>query len=338
MNTDGLKKAIDEELLNFFVLKNKQFNENIIKKIKDFTMHGGKRIRPLLMCYGYMAGGKKINKNIIRASCSLELIHSSLLIHDDIIDQDDIRRSTDTVWNIFSKEKNNKHFGFSQGIVSGDLALSLALDCFLSTNIPDLLKIKTINQLVLMLNHVNIGQFLDVNIQFSSILKKEEILKVYEYKTAKYTIEAPLILGAIMSGAGNGLQRILTNYAVPVGIAYQIIDDILGIFGQESSLGKPIGSDVREGKKTLLILKALEKGNLKEKKIILKNLGNKNLTKKEFEVFKNILVKTGSLKYSSQLSRKLITKAKKELKTATFPKNVKLYLNELADFIINRSF
>src|SRR4030042_6057598 len=104
---------------------------------------------------------------------------------------------------------------------------------------------------------------------------EKEVLKMYEYKTAKYTIEGPLHLGAILAGADDKLLKTFSAYAIPVGIAFQIQDDILGLFGDEKKLGKPVGSDIRQGKFTILAAKAVEKASGKQKKIIKNILGKK---------------------------------------------------------------
>lgn len=334
----NLKQAIDRELLLFFMDKKKEASFEMWQKIKEFTMRGGKRIRPQLMYYGYLAAGGRRRTQILKSACSLELIHSSLLIHDDVIDKDEKRRGGDTVWYKYAKESQDEHYGYSQAIVAGDFASAWAFECLLRANFSDELKLKAIKQLVLMLNEVNFGQSLDVKFQQTNSIKVKDVLKVLEYKTAKYTIESPLLLGAILAGASSSFLRKLSAYAIPVGIAFQIKDDILGIFGDEKVTGKPVGSDLREGKKTLLVIVALEKSKADDRKFILKSLENKNLKAEDVERVRNIIKKTGSLEYSETLANELIVKGKKSLFNLPLPGEVKDYLIDLANFIVTRVY
>jgi geranylgeranyl diphosphate synthase type I len=159
---------------------------------------------------------------------------------------------------------------------------------------------------------------------------------MYENKTAKYTIEGPLHLGAILAGAKDELLDALSKYAVPVGIAFQIQDDILGIFGSEKKLGKPVGSDIEEGKQTLLVVKAGEKADRSQLKKMNYLLGKPNLNHREIEEFRNIITDTGSLDYAKNLARKLITKGKQALISAKIKKETKDFLLGIADYMISR--
>ena len=333
-----LKQAIEKELLLFFMNKKKEASFEMWQKIKSFTLQGGKRIRPQLMYHGYLAAGGRRRAQILKASCSLELIHSSLLIHDDVIDKDKKRRGGDTVWYKYAKASNDEHYGYSQAIVAGDLAGAWAFECLLEADFPNDLKFKAIRQFVRMLNEVNFGQALDIKFQQAGRVKVKDVLKVLEYKTAKYTIESPLLLGAILAGASSSFLRKLSAYAIPVGIAFQIKDDILGVFGNEKITGKPVGADLREGKKTLLVIKALERAKGDDRKFLLKSLASNVLRTKDIERARDIIKKTGSLQYSESLANKLIVKGKASLNNLSLPRQVKDYLADLADFIVSRGY
>ena len=151
-----------------------------------------------------------------------------------------------------------------------------------SLNMKEKNKIKAIKAFNEMTAKVIYGQQLDILSEMEEITI-EDISLIHRLKTAAYTIEGPLIIGALLAGAKN--LKTFSKYAIPLGKAFQMQDDILGVFGDEKKLGKPIGSDIKEGKQTILILKALEVANDKQKKIITKNLGNKKLTK-NFEVYR----------------------------------------------------
>jgi len=332
-----LKRAIEKELLLFFADKKKEVSFEIWQKIKAFTMQGGKRIRPQLMYYGYLAGGGRNKKAIIRASCSLELIHSSLLIHDDIIDKDKKRRGANTVWYKFARESGDEHYGYSQAIVVGNIAGSWALEILLSSKFDIKNKLKSIQYFNNMIQIVNWGEFLDVENEFYINTKIGSILKMYEYKTAKYSIEYPLLIGAVLAGGGSRLLEKLSNFAIPAGIAYQIQDDILGIFASKKSFGKVLGSDIREGKRNFLILKTLEKANLSNRRYLDNLLKSGNFTSKDLSRVQKIIKDSGSLDYVQNLSKKLIIKAKSVLGSKIFSNEVKYFLNDLSDYLIQRT-
>ena len=161
---------------------------------------------------------------------------------------------------------------------------------------------------------------------------------MHKLKTAIYTIEGPLHMGAIAAGASDDQLKILSEYAIPLGMAFQLKDDLLGLFGLEEKLGKPVDSDIKEGKKTILILKAMENAGKQQKEFIVNALGNKNITEKELIKLREIIKKTGSLSYSENLAEKLVKKAKDTIKNSDFEKQGKEFFLEIADYIIKRDY
>ncbi|PIU72160.1 polyprenyl synthetase family protein, partial [Candidatus Woesearchaeota archaeon CG06_land_8_20_14_3_00_33_13] len=144
--------------------------------------------------------------------------------------------------------------------------------------------------------------------------------------------------GAIAAGASDDQLKILSEYAIPLGMAFQLKDDILGLFGSEEKLGKPADSDIKEGKKTLLILKVLENANKEQKELIGNALGNKDITKTELTKVREIIKETGSLSYSENLAEKLVKKAKNAIKTSDFETHGKDFFLEIADYVIKRDY
>lgn len=319
----------------------KEISDQVTKEINDFVLRGGKRIRPILVYYGYLAAGGKDKKAILDAAISIEIIHNYLLIHDDIIDKDEFRRGKPTIhWKyqrLYKRvSKDFKHLGISAGIVAGDLCSAFGYEILTNSKFSDSLKVKALDKLNRIITEVGGGEILDVFLGIKHQLKKDEIFKILEYKTARYTIEGPLHLGAILAGADKRILKKLSDYAIPLGIAFQIQDDILGMFGDEKKLGKPIGSDLREGKQTLLIFKARKSASKRQRKIIDQALGNPNLTKNQLEKVREIVIKTGSLDFARNLAKKLVSQSKIAIKKSNFPPVVKEFLTELADFMIER--
>lgn len=204
------------------------------------------------------------------------------------------------------------------------------------SNFPDALKNKAAATLSRILADVVYGQTLDMFPSGGRFLTEKDALKIAEYKTARYTIEGPLQIGAILAGASKRNLRALSRYAVPLGIAFQIKDDILGMFGNSKITGKSVDSDIKEGRQTLLILKAAELADKKQKDIIARALGNAQATKKQIQEVKKIVVSSGALNYTIGEVEKLIFQAKLAVKESGWPQEVKLALSSMADYILTR--
>jgi len=332
-------------LENFFNKKlkneNSPFAKYMLESMKEYCLRGGKRIRPTLIVIGYKCFSEE-NKDIYNAAIGLELLHAFLLVHDDIMDMDDMRRGKPSLHKIYEdyvlrnyKKEKASHLGVSLGIIAGDLLESFAFEPLLNSNFPaekKILAMKKANEIIYL---TSLGQALDLLAEQKDKLTEEEVLKILELKTARYTIEGPLHLGAILAGASSKDLKLLSDYAIPVGLAFQLQDDILGLYGDEKKLGKPIGSDIKEGKRNLLIVKALENASDKDKKFLLGALGNENLTLDELNRVRAIVKDTRSLDYSKNLAKKFCNDAIKAIKDSTLKE--KEFLISLANYIIERS-
>jgi len=196
--------------------------------------------------------------------------------------------------------------------------------------------LKALSKLQDIISYTVAGEAQDICIEYRGKATEAEVLRMYEHKTAKYSIEGPLQLGAILAGGSEEIFSGFSKYAIPLGIAFQIQDDILGIFGSEEKLGKTIGADIIEGKQTLLAVKAKEKANQAQLKTLNSLLGKKDLTRAEVKKFQNIIKETGALNYADNLAKDLILKSKKELQNLQINQEAKNFLLEIADFMIER--
>lgn len=319
------------------------FIADALKYVKKATLSGGKRLRAAFMYYGYLAAGGKERQKILKTAVSIELIHMFLLIHDDIMDKDDRRHGIDTVNSRYQKlgkrlfpKKDYSHFGCSMAIIIGDMIGAMGNQVIFNSNFDARLVFEALTKLQEIVSMTVIGQSKDFYMEFSGKASEKEILKMYEYKTAKYSIEGPLHLGAVLGGADGKILEGLTAYAIPIGIAFQIQDDILGIFGSEKKIGKPLGSDIREGKQTILVAKALAMANQEQLKQIKKILGKENITSNEVADFQNIIKETGALDYAQEMAWSLIKKGKREAEKAGRHKEAKDFLVGIADYMVNR--
>lgn len=343
------KKKVNEELETYF---DKTINEaerkdafiaDALRYVRKLTLSGGKRLRSALMYYGYLASGGREKKEMIKTSVSIELIHIFLLIHDDIIDRDLKRHGVDTIHYTYEKigkkifpKSDSEHFGKSMAVIIGDMVGALGNQIIFNSSFDPKLVMKALSKLQSIISLTVIGQSQDLYIEYKRTATEKEILKMYENKTAKYTIEGPLELGAILGGANEELLKKISRYAIPIGIAFQIQDDILGIFGSEKKMGKSVGADIKEGKQTILLSKAREKADKEQKKRLEIIFGNKSITKSEVEEFQNIIIKTGSLEYAKNLSAKLISEGKKELEKIEIKNETKDFLSGMADYMMSR--
>ena len=347
----NLKQRIDDEIREFFEHRYKQIENNIelvefteiISDLKNFVMSSGKRIRPILFYFGYVLAGGQNRKEALKTAISVELMHSYLLIHDDIIDRDDFRHGNLSLHCRYRKRIENdlkdfdgQHFGISMAILVGDLMASLSYEILNNSNFEEGVKKEALKKFNNIVGNTIFGQLMDLNLDQNKNLDSEMIFKMQKYKTAKYTIEGPLHLGAILAGADDKFLKLLSDFAIPVGIAFQIQDDIIGVFGDEKKIGKPIGSDIQEGKRTFLITEAEKSANEEQKKILSSALGNESLAQDELEKVRKVIKDTGALKKSENKAEELIEKAKKSIPYFSVDNKYKKVLNDFADFIIKR--
>ncbi|RLG71159.1 MAG: polyprenyl synthetase family protein [Candidatus Iainarchaeum archaeon] len=339
-------KKLQPILENFFnkKLKNEQnpFAKYLLETAKEYCLRGGKRIRPALMITGYKCFAEE-NEEILNASIGLELLHAFLLIHDDIMDLDDMRRGKPALHKIYEgyisenyKSDKAPHLGISLGIIAGDLLEAFSFEPIMESNFPIEKKFAAFKKLNEIIYLTSLGQALDLVAEQKDKLTEEEVLKILELKTARYTIEGPLHLGAILAGASPKDLKLLSDYAIPVGLAFQLQDDILGLYGDEKKLGKPIGSDIKEGKRTLLIVKALEQLNEEDRKFLLNALGNENLTTEELNKVRQLVKDSRALDYCKNLAQKFCNDAIAKIEDSELKE--KEFLISLAKYIIERTY
>ncbi|NCU41454.1 MAG: polyprenyl synthetase family protein [Candidatus Moranbacteria bacterium] len=345
------KKKIDKEITQFLdkeieiIQKKDALVVNALQHTKSIILSGGKRIRSAMMYHGYLLSGGKDNEEIIRACVSMELIHAFLLIHDDVMDRDDFRHGKKTLHAFYSEyaqklfpRKDCTHFGNAIAISLGDMLAALGQKCLYESNFPPERIVFGLRHLQSVVSSTIIGQVKDIRMGFSSCIAKEkEVLAMYKNKTARYTFEGPLCLGSIFAGKGEDFLGHISSYAIPTGIAYQIQDDILGIYGNPTTIGKPIGSDLEEGKMTILISKAYELGNKLQKKNLMDILGAP-LNKENFSLAKEIIEETGSLAYARLMSSQLLREGEDALKKISSKNNnSKDFLIAVSSFLSQRT-
>lgn len=304
---------------------------------------GGKNIRGALTKLGYECFGGKDEKAILEASLMVEITHAFLLMHDDIMDKDSLRRGMPTInvqYENLHQERYSKgdprHYGICLAIDLGDAGFALSHLILAKASFSAEIKERVLRRFDTQILTTAFGQAIDVSYEHQDKVAEEDVMRVHHYKTANYTITGPLQYGATFAGAGEREIEKIENYGLPVGIAFQLRDDELGIFSSEEKLGKPIGSDIRENKNTLLHLKSLELAGQEDKKFLKYAYGNCNLTADEVRKVQEITMKSGAFSYSQKLARALVEKGKKFVPQIAADLEFQDTLYKMADFMIER--
>ncbi len=273
-----LRAAVGAELAGFLDSRGRQLAElghevsDLVELASAFSA-GGKRLRPAFCCWGYLAasGGSEVPAHVVRAAASLDLLHVSALVHDDVMDSSDTRRGVPAAHvQLAGRHSSDLRgdpdaFGRAGAILLGDLLLMWSVELFTQCGAPAAALAAAQPLLAAMRAEVTGGQYLDITAQTRQPLDARrdpesvlaQVRRVVEYKTARYTVVRPLQIGAALGGAGPELLAGLGRYGSPLGRAFQYRDDVLGVFGDEAVTGKPAGDDLREGKLTVLIAKAM---------------------------------------------------------------------------------
>lgn len=314
----------------------------MMKFYLDFM--GGKNIRGALTRLGYECFGGKNEKAVLRASLMVEVTHAFLLMHDDIMDQDSLRRGLPTIhvrYGEIHRERYTKgdfrHYGLCMALNLGDAGFALSNLILADSDFSSEIKERVLRKFSRQILTTSYGQAIDVSLEHTGLVTEDDVMKVHHYKTANYTITGPLQYGALFAGATERTVEKIEKYGLPVGIAFQLRDDELGLFSDEKTLGKPIGSDVREDKNTILHIEALELAQGEDKRFLSHAYGNANLSFEDIKRVQEITIKTGALSYSQKMAKELVEKGKKHVAGITKNSELRDTLYKMADFMIERT-
>lgn len=306
---------------------------------------GGKRLRPQMTLMAYEAFGGSTNNDIIRVAAAQELLHFSLLIHDDVIDRDYTRYGTLNVAGryreLYSKflpdGPDQLHFAHSAAILAGDLMLSSAHQLINATNLEPHQKSAAQQLLSLSIFEVAGGELLDTELSFVPYTDGDA-LKIARYKTAGYSFMIPLLTGAKLAGIDDGRAEKLREFAVSLGVAYQLVDDLLGTFGEEETTGKSTTSDIIEGKRTYMVEQALSAMTVLEKDRFESLFGNQSATIDQVEDVKQMLVSTGAKSKTEQTIREYADAAESSLKQLELGENEYQQFAQLIRKVTERAY
>lgn len=249
---ETLVATIDSELIGFLAARRASLpeGEEMVAEISRLIEAGGKRLRPLFCYWGFRAAGGADRAEIVAAASSLELLHTFAIVHDDIMDRSTERRGLPTTFALH---------GTDVALLVGDLALVLADAALMGSGFPPEVLAGAFESYSRMRQQVIAGQYLDVVAARRAEMTVQEARRIAVLKSGRYSIEEPLVIGAALAGAGPDLIERLHAFGAPLGEAFQLRDDLLGTFGDPDKTGKPVDSDIREGKRHVLYAFALER-------------------------------------------------------------------------------
>jgi geranylgeranyl diphosphate synthase, type I len=270
--------------------------------IEDFVLLGGKRLRPAFGYWGYRAAGGVDRDELVAALAALELVQASALMHDDVMDASDFRRGEPAVHRRFAAAHRRNDwagdpegFGRAAAILLGDLCLAWSDELLHGSGLDPHTLARARPVFDEMRTEVSAGQYLDVLAQVSRDTSVERASTIARYKSAKYTVERPLLFGAALADAPAPVRAAFSGYGLPLGEAFQLRDDILGVFGDPARTGKPAGDDLREGKRTYLVAAAVSAADPVGRAALLAGLGDPELDEARVVALRKIIDGTGAL-------------------------------------------
>jgi geranylgeranyl diphosphate synthase, type I len=298
---------------------------------------GGKRLRPAFCYWGFRGAGGADTDEVVAAAAALELFQACALIHDDVMDGSDTRRGAPAVHRRFASTHraqgwhgDPEAFGAGAAILLGDLALSWSDEMLMTSGVPDAVLGPARAVFDEMRTELMGGQYLDLLEQARGGGSVERALRVARYKSAKYTIEKPLHLGAALAGAGPEVLDAYSGYGLPLGEAFQLRDDVLGVFGDPEQTGKPAGDDLREGKRTVLVAMALENSTPGQEAVVRRHLGDPHLSEDGVGALREVLTDTGACDRVERLIAELLDDAVQAVRAAPVAPEARQVLEELA--------
>jgi len=327
-----IRKRIERELALYTRNIDKTYSLNklsplLFDRIKEFISRDGKRIRPILFCIGYLGFAEKEAPGLYRSALSLELLHDFMLVHDDIIDKSAMRRGKPSMHTLlgrcFRNGRNIKFSGQDLAIIVGDVMYAMALDAFLAVKEKPGRKEAALKKLISAALYTGSGEFIELILGAKPIEKitKNDIYKIYDYKTANYTFASPLTMGALLAGAGKNDIKMLFDYGMRLGRAFQVKDDIIGLFSKDTEIGKSNLTDIAEAKRTLLIWYAYNHSSRKNKEIIKKVFSGKNTGKEELLEIRKIILESASLEFAKKEIKRLINQAEGSIRSLKMRKD-----------------
>ncbi|HET6563143.1 MAG TPA: polyprenyl synthetase family protein [Marmoricola sp.] len=304
------------------------------------AVRGGKRFRAMFCFWGFRAvrdpGGEREETSLLRAAAALEMLHASALVHDDLMDASDTRRGRPSVHRSFGGHHlaegwrgDAEQYGAAAAVLLGDLLLSWSDELLRNCGLADDVVLRALRWFDTTRSEVIAGQFLDVSAQARGDADVEQSMRVLRYKSAKYSVERPLHIGAALAGASPSTVEALSAYGLPLGEAFQLRDDLLGVFGDPEVTGKPAGDDLSEGKRTVLVALALEGSSADDAQRLDAALGHP-LSGREVAELQRLIERSGAHAEVESRIEKLTAESLAAVESAAIAEEARPILRDLA--------
>jgi geranylgeranyl diphosphate synthase type I len=301
------------------------------------SVSGGKRFRAAFCWWGHLAVAEPDDQaGLLKACASLELLHASALVHDDVMDASDVRRGRPATHRAFEAlhrdsgwSASAEQYGAAAAILLGDLLLSWSDELLRTSGLPAPRVLDALGYFDLTRSEVVTGQFLDVSAQARGAADVDVAMTVLRYKSAKYSIERPLHIGAALAGGTAETIAELTRFGLPLGEAFQLRDDLLGVFGDPEVTGKPAGDDLVEGKRTVLVALALDGLGPGDRTLLDQSLGQPLSTQQVSEL-RALIEASGARQQVEQVITALTDRALTALDAAPVRDEARAVLRDLA--------
>ena len=317
-----IAKYFDEELKkNFgFNERQKKMVRQVLEHAKEYILRPTKRIRSSFVYYGCKLGRAEPDWG---PCIGVELVHAAMLMHDDFMDRDVSRRGGLTTHEYFRmKMGDNLHFGEAMAVSVGDTLLCLGFEL-----VPD-------KQILRAIADTALGQAYDLSLEAFKNWTEEDVITLHRAKTAIYTYENPLVIGAHLAGIKDAkVIKILKDYSMDGGVAFQLQDDILGVFGDSEKTGKSADSDMKQGKCTLLVLKAWDRPEVQ------KVWGDMNASRGDLDAAKEAIIDCGAYEYNKKLAGEYAARAAKtaeNLRKLNLDPEAIDYIQGVAEYMVER--
>ena len=345
-----LRQRLDAEIVSWFEGKRQGAAQyppeavELIDSLAALVTAGGKRLRPALVYYGYRACGGRPDDHVLSLALATELLHSFLLIHDDIMDHSEVRRGRPTAHAAFRDRHadgkwsgESRDYGEAVAILVGDLAHTYAVEAF-SSILPHASRAQELQRAFFsMCEEVIAGQHLEMRVAARGHADDEEALRqTLRLKSGRYSVERPLQLGALLAGAGDEKLDVLSRYGSAMGEAFQLQDDLLGMFGESKTVGKPVGADLAEGKFTLLIFHTLRMASPGDRATVESALGRADLGAPEIDRVCAIIRDCGAMAHIREMIAERLRFASETLGAADWESEGRSFLEGLIDYMWER--
>jgi geranylgeranyl diphosphate synthase, type II len=349
----GFKAEIDQALSALFagIIRDAKTIDPLYAEVmtyaRDQVIRSGKRARPYLTYLVHTGFGGARSKALLLAAASQELFHNFLLLHDDVIDRDLIRHGAPNIISIYKdkfkatglSDSEASHYGSSYAILVGNALSALGFKAILEADFPDQPKLKALSAIERMKFEEMGGELADVSVAIpgAQTPSLDRLLRICRYKTASYTFETPIRVGALLAEANLKDIDLLVEYGRRTGVVFQLADDLLGVYGSDEALGKPVLSDIQEGKHTILIHYAYELGSPAQLQVLESLWGKRTATLDDLAIMRDIITTSGARAKTQKLAESYLGPALDSLARSDLSPDSKTKLADLAEFSFKRT-